>query len=194
MKQAFENIYRSGEWINSYGGTESGPGSSLNCSSEYLMFLSDFIIKNNIKSILDIGCGDFNLMKHFKFEGLNYLGIDLVDFIVENNNIKYGTSNIKFKCLDILNDHLDTSEYDLILIKDVLQHLNNDTIEKIINRLKFAKNILITNDYTNKNIDCTIGGYRPVNISILPFNFNGNYIFEWNSCGFYKKTFLMSLN
>ena len=128
MKQAFENIYRSGEWINSYGGTESGPGSSLNCSSEYLTFLSDFIIKNNIKSILDIGCGDFNLMKHFKFEGLNYLGIDLVDFIVENNNIKYGTSNIKFKCLDILSDHLDTSEYDLDSCVETLTHIKGQLL------------------------------------------------------------------
>jgi SAM-dependent methyltransferase len=194
MKTQFENIYRRGDWINSSGGTESGPGSSVECSQEYLTFLSEFVKTNNIKSILDIGCGDFNLMRHFDFGGVNYKGIDLVDFVIDRNNQKYQTSNISFECRDILVDPINVNQYDLLLIKDVFQHLNNNTIVRILNTIKSAKRILITNDYTLQNNECTIGGYRPVNVEIDPFGLNGRWVFEWNSCGFFKKCFLINSN
>lgn len=192
MKTEFQNIYHRGDWINSLGGTESGPGSSLECSKEYLTFLTQFVCDNNITSILDIGCGDFNLMRHFDFSTVNYLGIDLVDFVIENNQIKYQTELVKFECIDVLNDAIDITLYELILIKDVFQHLNNDTISKLLCRIKESKRILITNDYTTENGDGTIGGYRPVNLSIDPFNVKGTCVFQWDSCGFFKQSFLIT--
>jgi len=192
MKLQFENIYRRGDWIDSSGGTESGPGSCLECSKEYLTFLKQFVRYNNITSILDIGCGDFNLMRHFDFCQVNYLGIDLVDFVIEKNQINYQTEFLKFDCIDILNDTIDIKKYDLVLIKDVFQHLNNDTISKMLVRLNESKRILITNDYTTKNCDCSIGGYRPLNLSIDPFNIKGTCVFQWDSCGFFKQTFLVT--
>jgi len=191
MKEAFENIYRRGDWINSSGGTESGPGSSLECSKQYLTFLTQFVRNNNVVSVLDIGCGDFNLMRHFDFTGIKYLGIDLVDFVIESNRIKHQSENVQFQCVDILNDVIDVSRYDLVVIKDVFQHLDNTTISRLLNKLKDANCILITNDYTTQNCDCSIGGYRPVNLCIDPFNLQGSFVFEWDSCGFYKKTFLV---
>lgn len=192
MKEAFENIYRRGDWVNSSGGTESGPGSSLTCSKEYLTFLTQFVRDNYVVSILDIGCGDFNLMRHFDFSGIRYFGIDLVDFVIESNRSRYQSDNVQFKCVDILTDDIDVSKYDLVLIKDVFQHLDNTTISRMLNKLQNANGVLITNDYTEQNCECSVGGYRPVNLCIDPFNIRGNFVFEWDSCGFYKKTFLVN--
>lgn len=191
MKHIFEKIYYRNAWKNKYG-TNSGPGSAIECSQDYILFLQDYVKKNNIKSILDLGCGDFNLMRHFNFDNIEYLGLDIVSFIIKSNTEKYSQKNIIFEKMDIFT-FKPSVKYDLVILKEVLQHLSNDNIIKLIHNIDYAKNIIITNDISDTNMNCVDGGYRPINLNKYPFNFNCTTIFEYNSCGFIKHVNLLSL-
>jgi len=187
MKDIFTDVYKNKKWQDNYG-TESGPGSSIECSKPYLDFLKEFCQKYNIKSILDLGCGDFNLMKHFNFTGIYYLGIDIVDHIIIQNQQLHGTSNIKFKSESVI-DYLNDTHIDLILCKDLLQHLSKESIFRILN-IKNYKYALYTNDYSDvNNSDVEDGNYSPIDLSKDPYNINGEYVFEWQSCFFKKRVY-----
>jgi len=187
MKDIFTNIYLNKEWLQICG-TYSGPGSSIECSKPFVDFLQEFITVNNIKSILDIGCGDFNLFKHLKLDDIQYKGIDIVDFIIKDNIEKYSSSNIKFKCKDVTQEK-ETDIYDLIIIKDVLQHLSYESILAILNNIN-GKNLFLINDFfENYNVDIKDGGWRCMNIAKPPFNLKGDYIFEWPVFSVTKKLF-----
>lgn len=184
MKDVFEKIYSSNSWKDSYG-TSSGPGSAIECSYEYIIFLQNYVKQNRIISILDLGCGDFNLMRHFNFENVEYLGLDIVTNVIDYNKKYYSKNNVKFNESNIIT--FSTSNvYDLVILKEVLQHLSNDNIIKLLNNITYAKKILIVNDIAEENVDCINGGYRPINLNKHPFNLKCNTIFEYNSCGFIK--------
>lgn len=187
MKNIFTDIYMSKKWQDNYG-TESGPGSSIECSKPYLDFLKEFCYTHGVKSILDLGCGDFNLMKHFDFTNIDYIGIDIVDHIIVQNQHLYTESNIKFKSESLINYSNDISA-DLILCKDLLQHLSKTSIFHILN-IKNYKYALYTNDYAEvNNSDVEDGNYSPIDLSKEPYNVTGEYIFEWQSCFFKKRVY-----
>ena len=67
MEQIFTNVYESNLWGNNniieYNGS-SGGGSALDYNKDtYVPFLKKFILDNNIKNIIDLGCGDFRCGK-----------------------------------------------------------------------------------------------------------------------------------
>ena len=68
-------------------------------------------------------------------------------------------------------------------IKDVFQHLPNDKINNILDKLKNKnyKYILIINDTckTNCNMDINSGMYRPLDITLKPFNINAEKVFSY---------------
>lgn len=190
LDNIFEDIYKTGYWKDIVG-AESGPGSSIDCSKQYLDFLQSFCVNNNIKSILDLGCGDFNLMRHFNFTNIMYHGIDVVDFVIQNNCIRYSKSNITFETGSIIN-YTPKQQYDLILCKDVLQHLSTNNIKNLLVNLKssYTKHVLITNDYSdNHNLKINDGEYSSIDLSKEPYNSDGQFVFEWQSCYFLKKVF-----
>ena len=195
----FETVYAENLWENEE--SVSGEGSTLKCSAMYLSFLKQFVTNNDIKNILDLGCGDFNLMKHFNYEDIKYVGVDLVNELIEKNNINYGTHNIKFLNHMIHNYEFE-EKYDLIICKDVLQHWS---IKNVISFLKLIKNYkycLLINDFKNDkykapigfkifNADIIDGWYTTIDLSIEPYNVKGEYIFEWQACNTLKRCFLI---
>jgi hypothetical protein len=63
MESVFTHIYENNVWGNNnstnYNGS-SGSGSDIDYNRHnYIPFLKKFIIDNNIKTIIDLGCGDF---------------------------------------------------------------------------------------------------------------------------------------
>ena len=92
-KLIFFCIYKSNHWrkyknplVNE---SISGLGSDIKITKKLVTDLNNFIKSNNIKSILDLGCGDFNWMKNIikNNHELYYLGIEIVKDIVNTNNI-----------------------------------------------------------------------------------------------------------
>ena len=166
----FDHIYRSGGWA----GSGSGPGSAPEANKEYLWIHHKILrYTPSIKTVLDIGCGDWQLMQHIDLDGKDYLGIDVSPLVITANASKFDKPGVQFKVLNpVMND---IPQVDLVIVKDVLQHLPNRDVatllEKIRRRSRFA---LITNDYTDSNqCDIAIGEYRPINVLLAPFNHPG---------------------
>lgn len=175
---AFEAIYEKDEW-----GAGSGPGSHPYFTIEYRAFIQRFISLNAIGSIVDIGCGDWQFSRFMDFGAANYLGLDVVRPVVERNQQIYGSSRVRF---DLMPDDLKKAPGgDLLLIKDVLQHLPDRDIFEFLNlvtpRFRFA---LITNSYQKidsaQNLDLpNHGAFRCLDLTAAPYHVNGAYVFEY---------------
>jgi SAM-dependent methyltransferase len=142
--ELFDAVYRERMW----GGTPdqaSGWGSHGEHSSEYVDFVRDFIARNNIQSILDIGCGDFQIGSRICGSVSRYIGVDVSRFIIDRNTTVFGDlGNVRFMALDVCADRLP--QVDLITIREVLQHLSNADIALALNNIEqsLARFALVT--------------------------------------------------
>lgn len=181
--EIFDDIYRNERWGEGKG---SGAGSSPEITFEYRLFLQKFLSDYAIKSIVDLGCGDWQFSKLIDWDSVeNYTGLDCVKALIENNNKQFGKENIKFFEHDCISD-FSKFHGDLLIIKDVFIHWKNQEIIDFINLLKQTKKfkyILITNQVENdinKDIHTT-GDYHSINLNAKPFNFNCEEIFKWKN-------------
>lgn len=171
-KKLFTEYYNN----NSWNGKESlsGPGSDYE-QTKYLIPELQILLKDlNIESMLDVPCGDFNWMRRVNLDGIRYTGGDIVDKIININNKKFGSKNISFQSIDVVNDSLP--KVDLIMVRDCFVHLPNDDIMSAINNIIDSKSryLLTTNfmwRYPEANKDIEVGGWRRLNLQSKPFNF-----------------------
>ena len=119
-----------------------------------------------------------SLLKEVDYD--SYLGIDIVDKLIDNNIRNYETDKIQFLQKDIVNEEIATlKKFDFILVRHVFIHLKNSNINKAINKLRKInfRYIGITSDPTilvNTDLK-TDGRYRDVNLTLRPFNINNTY-------------------
>ena len=165
----FDTIYKYNLWL--FG---SGSGSLKINNYYYLDFLKKLLKEKNIKSVCDLGCGDWQTLKHINWDNTRYLGIDCVQKVIDNNIKCYEKQNVKFMCKNILEYAIPESE--VYIIKDVLQHLSIKHIHILLNTLKTKKfkYIIIIGDVCNINcnIDIKDGLYRPLDLNKPPFSKN----------------------
>lgn len=137
-KQQFTNIYEKNLWGGNAGEFYSGSGSYReDLIAPYIEWLSSFIVQENIQNIVDLGCGDFNVGSRLTSMVSHYTGVDIVEKVIQSNIKKYGNDNVNFMCLDIVSDDLPDGE--LCLVRQVLQHLSNAEIQRILDKLKKYK-------------------------------------------------------
>lgn len=172
ITEFFEKIYKDKAFVDQYKNpvSLSGPGSFPENNKNYFLFLKEFLNKNNIKSVVDYGCGDFKLYKDFPWNDIKYLGIDVSETAINIAN-HYSNNNIKFLCKETI----DLPEADLLLVKDVFGHWlpDSSTNIDIIKGFKKQKEIQL-GDYSNLITD-----FLNVNVSkfkyiIIVDNLNGD--------------------
>ena len=181
-EQVFTTIYRKGFWgYNEEGVGFSGAGSTVANTNDYVVFLQNFIRENNIKTVVDAGCGDWTFSKNVDWSGIKYLGVDVVESVVKENNEKYGSENIRFEHFDIIRYELPAA--DLLICKDVLMHLPNLKILFFLKSTKRFKHCLFTNNIggENQNHDIQQGEFRPLDLRGPPFYLNGINIFTYST-------------
>ncbi|WP_178371548.1 class I SAM-dependent methyltransferase [Cyclobacterium lianum] len=126
-----------------------------------------------LKSILDAPCGDFNWMKHLDRTGISYIGVDIVNDLIDSLNAKYAhDSKLTFQIGDIIAGGLP--EVDLIFCRDCLVHFSFENIQQALSNFKKSRSkYLLTTTYTDRlvNRDIQTGGWRPINLEMAPFNF-----------------------
>jgi len=187
-QEIFEDIYKKNAW-----GNGSGDGSKLDYNKPFLNFLQKYVKDNNIKTILELGCGDFNLMKHFNFNGLKYFGVDIVESLIAENDKNYRKPNVKFFYDDIRGFKFER-DYDLVLIKDVLIHLDNSSVLQVLYNARNVKKLLTVNDYNprgNNNNNINTGAFRSLDLNDWPFFADGECIFEYTSKLSFKRCMLI---
>ncbi|HUY90073.1 MAG TPA: tetratricopeptide repeat protein [Pirellulales bacterium] len=174
----FDRIYRKGGW----NGKGSGLGSSPDASKGYLALVNRLINQTpDIRSILDIGCGDWQIMREVDLSRKQYLGVDVAASVVDANVREFGKENIHFQVLNPYTDEIPDT--DLVIMKDVAQHLPTACVQRILGRIATrCRYALIANDFTEHNLapDIPIGGWRPVNVLAPPYNLPGATLGVWN--------------
>lgn len=170
MQQAFTSIYECRVWGNNgnpqYNGS-SGPGSAIAYNQPYINFIRGFILTHNVKSVADVGCGDFRcgeLIYADKLGGIQYHGYDVYEKLI--NHLKETHPQFDFVCLDASVTPELIQPADLCIIKDVMQHWPNVAIDRFLDYVvthKLFKYILITNDTAGEDgMDTVLGGYHRV--------------------------------
>ncbi len=179
MEQIFTNIYENCTWgdnkAETYTGS-SGIGSSINYNKDnYIPFLRNFIISTNIKTVVDLGCGDFRCGPHIYHDlDVKYTGYDAYKKVVDNNAIINNSDKYKFIHLDFCNKKEQIIGADLVIIKDVLQHWSLDDIYSFMDWLvasgKFKYVLIINCCYQQnfKNMNIASGGFRALTCDLLP--------------------------
>jgi SAM-dependent methyltransferase len=185
-KQAFERIYSEHKWG---GVSRSGPGSDPEQTGNYVHFVNKWLsTHSDVREVVEFGCGDWATTRLVNLgAGRSYRGLDIVPAVLEENRRRFGNSMIQFQCCDFLT--CETPAGDLLLVKDVLQHLSNNSVthflKNILTQYRYA---LITNDlkrYVERrimgiwpirrllatpNVDIVDGGSRPLRLDDRPFN------------------------
>jgi hypothetical protein len=146
-KEIFSQIYDNKIWGDGSGVPLSGSGYKPENSITYVNIIKTYILENSIKSVLDFGHGDFEMWKSWgdeAFRTVDYVGIEVAEKLSELTHIKYGNSKRKFKFLD--SNYTSLPSADLLICKDVLQHLPILDICKFLSSLSNYKSIVICND------------------------------------------------
>jgi SAM-dependent methyltransferase len=174
LTRTFNRIYADGTWgKDATGRGVSGSGSSLEITQEYRAYLEDFLKTHAVKSVVDAGSGDWTFSSAVDWGDASYLGIDIASDVIEAVRKKHERGKIRFQVGDIT-DELPAA--DLLISKDVLQHLSNELVHKFIkNNLEKGKYkwVLLTNDRGNGNLDVESGGYRAIDLAAPPFGVRG---------------------
>lgn len=143
VEDIFSGIYKRNEWGGTPGSFYSGEGTHHPDTLRYIQQVNAFIAERKIKSVLEIGCGDFHVSGQILQNlDVSYLGGDVVDDLIAHHQKNYQTDKIRFQKINAIDDELPSA--DLIIIRQVLQHLSNDHIQKILNKLSKFKYALIT--------------------------------------------------
>jgi SAM-dependent methyltransferase len=176
LTHTFNRIYSEGTWGRDGAGKgTSGTGSTLEITREYRAYVEDFIKKHDVKSVVDAGCGDWGFSSAMNWGDASYLGVDIASDVIATVRKKHEKGKITFQVGDITED---LPPADLLISKDVLQHLSNELVHKFIqNNLKQGKYkwVILTNDRTGarQNQDTQPGGHRPLDLAAPPFNVKG---------------------
>jgi hypothetical protein len=141
-QEIFETIYRDGIW----GGRlsrhyHSGSGSrDRNIIEPYVTAVRQFLLNLNRPSVVDLGCGDFYVGSQLVDCAGRFTACDIVDSLIRHNRKKY--KQVIFKTLNAIDDELPDG--DVVLIRQVLQHLSNAQVAKILPKLTQYRFAVIT--------------------------------------------------
>ena len=193
-KSKFSHIYANHVWG---GESKSGIGSNVANARPYVERLQPLIDDPEVERVLDLGCGDWTFSQHLDLTSVEYVGIDIVPDLVNELTERYGAPNIEFVAGNFLD--MDLPDADLLICKDVLQHLSREQVDRFIERLAQFPRALLTNDQSlhreggwrrlwqkepigTVNIDIQPGEWRPLRLREPPYGLEAKLLGTFNVC------------
>ncbi|MBF4990618.1 glycosyltransferase [Methylophilus sp. QUAN] len=172
LKEKFSEIYDK----NIFGGRESrsGEGSDLVQTKVIREQLPKIIEMLSVKTFLDAPCGDWYWMKETELRVQQYIGVDIVEPMINKHMSEFGGATRTFKCLNLAEDTLPKA--DLIFSRDCLVHLKFDDALKILRNFKQSgAKYLLTTTFTDRSYNNDLIGqdsfWRALNMQLAPFYF-----------------------
>ena len=127
--------------------------------------------KLDIKSFVDAPCGDLNWIRHLDFGHINYLGVDVVQALIDKDTKELSNKKRSFVCADLISYIPPKS--DLILCRDCLVHLSyEDGLKILSNFKKSGSKYLLTTTFPERssNLDLNSTIWRTLNLEKSPFS------------------------
>ena len=134
MESVFNEVYEKKKWGSFAGG--SGDGSLPEYANHFRNILSNLITNNNIETVVDFGCGSWEVYKDYKWPQVDYTGIDIADIPLKK--AKKNCSIDSFKFIKET-DYNNIPSADLLIVKEVFQHWPDEHITDFFenNKSKF---------------------------------------------------------
>ena len=170
LKGIFTAICRTHAW----GSVETpcGLGSTVEATGATRQWLADVCRRRGIRTMVDLGCGDWNWMRLVVAElGLDwYRGYDVVEELVEENRRRYGSATIVFEAADVT--AIAVPHADLVLSRDCLMHLCDARVRQAFRAIRASgdRYFVSTTHPCDRNYDICDGGWRPINLTAAPFS------------------------
>lgn len=139
----YSDEYFSNEYLKSYGSTiDSANKILVNSRFDYIdkLLKNNYIMTQNKKKLLDIGCGGGFLLKNFSQKGWDVFGIDIISSSVRyvNEVLKLPAAQTNFEDYPKYEFENNFGKFDLITLTDALEHFFDpiSVLEKIYYILK----------------------------------------------------------
>lgn len=172
LNKKFSEVYEK----NIFGGgvSRSGEGSDLAQTVTIRRELPKLIQELGVKTFLDAPCGDWYWMRETSLSVEHYIGVDIVEAMIEKHNVNYGSPSRIFQCLNLASDSLPKA--DLIFSRDCLVHLSfEDALKIIANFKKSGAKYLLATTFMDRTKNNDLVGkdnfWRALNMRLAPFNF-----------------------
>ena len=191
-REVFGRIYKTDEWE---GG--SGQGSRVGATERYRAVLETVVGAVDVRSVVDVGCGDWQFSQLVDWSGVSYLGLDVVPDVIDRNRSRFGGHEVEFELRDVVNQPLPAG--DLLICKDVLQHWPNDAIGNFLETTRGRyRYMLLTNDIWSAhcpaellNTDVPVGGWRTMDLELSPFGVRPAWQVDLDILGEWTKRVLL---
>jgi hypothetical protein len=171
VRKRFTDVYRG----NAFGGTvsRSGGGSDLQQTAALRVELPGLLRALGVRTLLDAPCGDLYWISMVELGIDKYIGVDIVEELVESNRLRFPGPSREFRCLDLINDPLPRA--DLILCRDCLVHLNFAQALRVLqNFRRSGATYLLTTTFLRRSRNADLVGndlWRTLNLELAPFRF-----------------------
>lgn len=168
LEERFARIYQTNLWFDAE--SRSGTGSSLDATSQLRASLPPLLRGLNTRRLLDVPCGDFNWMSQVDLSGIDYVGGDIVESMIEANRARYESPARTFEKVDVTSGSLPHA--DVILCRDCLVHFSFANIIAAFRTIKAGgAQYLLTTTFPSRRVnkDIVDGDWRPLNLEQSPF-------------------------
>lgn len=179
--EIFDDIYRTNFWGGSGGGSREEVAWPFAAYAEILMS------KYSVRAVLDVGCGAGSVGRMIQFEDvgdIEYVGVDVSSEAIARARL----SNWNRRYL-VLNPAEDVMPFaDLVLLKEVTQHLSNADIRALLANLARYPMVLHCSSLSAATHLCVDGdietgkGFRSVRLADFGCN-NVTPVLEWQAFG-----------
>lgn len=141
-EEAFSHIYRKGLW-GSGPGFQSGEGSrDPDVVLPYVAAVLRWADDRGALDVVDLGCGDFVVGRQIRPAFRAYVACDVVPALIAHHLAGPDAGTVDFRCLDLSRDPLPPG--DVVFIRQVLQHLPNAMISKLVPKLYAFRWLVLT--------------------------------------------------
>jgi hypothetical protein len=135
LEESFDYIYQHRIWGAEGTRPLSGWGSYGEWAAGFVRLAANVIKERGIRTVTDIGCGDFNIGSQLCGSVEKYHASDISSEIIRWNIDRFSAlKNVVFQQANACVDPLPPA--DLLIIRQVLQHLTNAQIESVLQNVE----------------------------------------------------------
>ncbi|MEN0019688.1 MAG: class I SAM-dependent methyltransferase [Planctomycetota bacterium] len=166
-QEVFTDIYTSRHWGE--GISVSGKGSTPEATQHLAASLPKLLREMGVRSIVDAPCGDFSWMKNIDLGVESYVGLDIVEPIVEQLRADHESDHRSFGVANLLDDDLPAC--DMVFCRDCMLHLSFHDQRKLLKNFRRTEAkwyMMSTYPGAGRNRDIVTGEARPVDLTLSP--------------------------
>jgi FkbM family methyltransferase len=146
LAETFDRVYNTGAWGEGDAMTpSSGTGSTGRYVAEYGALIAALLRLHNVRTIADLGCGNFNTGKVLADMAERYIGVDIAQPVIDANTRVHSSESVHFVRADLTSDALPPA--DAAILRQVLQHLTNAEVEAALSNVLRTYSLAIVTEH-----------------------------------------------